>query len=247
MNIVYLFEFDFSIIKDITGFADAGGGNTTVTCVAHGLSNGNSCSILGTDAFDGTFTISNVAADSFRIARAYVAGDTMGYLDIPQPVYICTAAQNIVYDSKTWNGVGGNMAFDKVSSTSDLSSYGVNITLSGVDRSIIALVLQKKYVGRVCKMYLMQYKDDGTIDGTPLLLFWGLINGGFRISEDLTNDVPTCTVVARMTDRLGEIEVITGVQTNIASHQRISPGDMFFRNVPGLRTKEIQLKQKMKK
>lgn len=246
VNIVYLFEFDFSIVKDIAGFDDAGGGNTTVTCTGHGLSNSDTCSIMGTDAFDGTFTVSNVTSNTFRIVRTYAIGDTKGYLDIPQSVYVCTAAQNIIYDGKTWTGIGGNMTFDKVSSTNDLSSYGVNITLSGVDRSIIALILQKKYIGRVCKMYLMQFKDDGTIDGTPLLLFWGFANGGFKITENFTNDIPTCTVVARMTDRLGEVEVVTGIQTNLASHQKISPGDTFFRNVPGLRIKEVILKQKMK-
>jgi surface protein len=61
----------------ITAFADAGGGQVTVTTsAAHGYANGHVMRITGTTNYDGSYVISNVAATSFRITAAFVATET---------------------------------------------------------------------------------------------------------------------------------------------------------------------------
>jgi surface protein len=61
----------------ITAFADAGGGQVTVTTsAAHGLPNGHVMRISGTTNYDGYYVISNVAATTFRITAAFVATET---------------------------------------------------------------------------------------------------------------------------------------------------------------------------
>lgn len=62
----------------ITAFADAGGGTTTVTSAAHGLSNSDSVVITGTTSYNGTFTVSGVATNTFVISRTFVADDATG-------------------------------------------------------------------------------------------------------------------------------------------------------------------------
>jgi len=62
----------------ITAFADAGGGQVTVTSAGHGLSNGNSVTISGTTNYDGVYTISNVATDTFEITATWVSDDATG-------------------------------------------------------------------------------------------------------------------------------------------------------------------------
>lgn len=63
----------------ITGFADAGGGDTTVTTSgSHGIGNGEPVAIFGTTSYNGLFTTANVAATTYEIVRAFVADDATG-------------------------------------------------------------------------------------------------------------------------------------------------------------------------
>ncbi len=60
----------------ITAFADAGGGQITVTSNGHGRSNGEDVIIRGTTNYDDSYTISNVATNTFEITDTWVATDT---------------------------------------------------------------------------------------------------------------------------------------------------------------------------
>ena len=62
----------------ITAFADAGGGQVTVTSTGHGLYAGDSVTISGTTSYNGTFTIANVTDDDFEITDTWVADDATG-------------------------------------------------------------------------------------------------------------------------------------------------------------------------
>lgn len=62
---------------NITAFADAGGGQVTVTTsTAHGYANNHVMRITGTTNYDGSYVISNVAATTFRITATFVATET---------------------------------------------------------------------------------------------------------------------------------------------------------------------------
>lgn len=62
----------------ITAFADGGSGKVTVTSAGHGLSNGDSITISGTTNYNGTFTVSSVATDTFKITDTWVSDDATG-------------------------------------------------------------------------------------------------------------------------------------------------------------------------
>jgi len=64
--------------KTITVMASAGTGVTTITSSAHGRANGDTVIISGTTNYNGTFTISNVATNTFTIPTAFVANDGTG-------------------------------------------------------------------------------------------------------------------------------------------------------------------------
>jgi hypothetical protein len=61
----------------ITAFADAGGGQVTVTTsAAHGYANNHVMRITGTTNYDGSYVISSVTATTFRITATFVATET---------------------------------------------------------------------------------------------------------------------------------------------------------------------------
>jgi hypothetical protein len=66
------------VSSNITVFADAGGGQVTVTSVNHGLSEGAAVTITGTTSYNGTFTATNITVDTFEITDTWVADDAAG-------------------------------------------------------------------------------------------------------------------------------------------------------------------------
>ncbi len=63
----------------ITVFADAGGGEVTVTTTAnHGMSEGDPVAISSTTNYDGTYTATNITSDTFRITHSWDGDDGTG-------------------------------------------------------------------------------------------------------------------------------------------------------------------------
>ena len=67
-----------NLTKAITAFADAGGGQVTVTSASHTLPEGSTVVITGTTNYNGTFTATNVTTNTFEITDTWVADDGTG-------------------------------------------------------------------------------------------------------------------------------------------------------------------------
>lgn len=131
--------------------------------------------------------------------------------------------------TKKWTGIGGNLGFEAITESNDLAAQGTDIILSGVDQSIISIVLSKKYIGRYCRTWLCHFNSSAIIIDSPLMIFWGRMNGGFDIEETREEDVPgTVEIRLRAVDRMGDLTRVRGIQTNLESHQKLYKGDMFF-------------------
>jgi hypothetical protein len=75
----YTVTIDATETGTITAFADGGSGPlVTVTDAAHGLSNSDEITISGTNNYDGTYTVSNVASDTFDINATFYGNDAVG-------------------------------------------------------------------------------------------------------------------------------------------------------------------------
>lgn len=73
-----IMQLELKPTGSITAYADAGGGQVTVTSNTHGMSNGEDITISGTVHYDGTYTISNVAANTFEITATWAGDDATG-------------------------------------------------------------------------------------------------------------------------------------------------------------------------
>lgn len=72
------FTFSAGSTDAITVFADAGGGQVTVTSAGHGLSTGDIISISGTTSYNGVFTIANALTNTFEITDTFAGNDATG-------------------------------------------------------------------------------------------------------------------------------------------------------------------------
>ena len=94
----------------ITAFADAGGGEVTVTSAGHSVVNGNVVTITGTTSYNGTFVASAVTTNTFDITDTWVANDATGTFagdndwDVGDAFTINTAAYGIQVGPRNSHG-----------------------------------------------------------------------------------------------------------------------------------------------
>lgn len=156
--------------------------------------------------------------------------------------YLTTAPHNMTWDSKTWQGIGGALGFSAVQESVDLAGSGVDIGVSGVDQTIINKILGRKYIGRMVRIWMAKLDANQAVLADPVLIFFGHMNGGFKIDEQRGEDgrPGSVTITCRATDRMGDFSRVVGIQTNVPSHQKYFPTDRFFSFVPSLRSKSIR-------
>jgi hypothetical protein len=79
----------------------------------------------------------------------------------------------------------------------------------------------------------------GSILATPLLMYFGFMNGGFEIGEDIKRSGSTVTISCRAQSRLAQLMLAKGWRTNLESHRGVFKHDAFFEFVPGLANRTI--------
>ncbi len=70
---------------------------------------------------------------------------------VPTPVWITTASQDLVWAGTTWQSVGGRMNVEALGESADDPSNSHRLSLSGVDQSVLALILGSTWKGRIAR------------------------------------------------------------------------------------------------
>lgn len=82
---------------------------------------------------------------------------------------------DVVFDGKTFTGVGGLGTIDAVQEAGDLTPTSARLALSGVQPANISLALSARYLDRPCRIWQVTWAEDGTqLD--PFLVFDGRID-----------------------------------------------------------------------
>lgn len=118
----------------ITAFADAGGGEVLVTSATHELTTGQSVTITGTTNYNGTFTVTVVTADTFKITVAWVADDGTGtwekaVLEMTSAYYNALMVNSLVQVGTDDNGGAGFL----VTSTDGAGTHGIEAVAGAAD------------------------------------------------------------------------------------------------------------------
>jgi len=80
---------------------------------------------------------------------------------------------DLTYSSETYTGVGNIMALREITETTSLEATGIEITLSGIASSIIAIALAENYQGRPITVWFGALNNSGAIIADPYQIFKG--------------------------------------------------------------------------
>lgn len=179
-------------------------------------------------------------ADTVHLISCALSGGT---------VYLTTAPVDVVWNGHTWQAVGGALAWGTVPESPDLSAASLQLTLSGVDPTVLQRLLAEGSIARAAQVWRAKLTASGAILADPLLLFSGLMSGGWQVTErrgggdgGLPPDGGTVEIVGTITSRVKLLDRRAGIQTNVTSHQAAASayvGDQFFSFVQELATKTI--------
>lgn len=165
-------------------------------------------------------------------------------------VYVTTASQDIEYGGQTYEAVGGLLEFPEgVSDAMEERSAGLPVRLSGVDQSILALILEEEYIGRLLILsYAHLDPSTGSVVDVPVEMFRGFMNDRFELVEvrdDKGNG--TVTIATRVTSRLAELTKQRGIRCNLTSHRAVTgfTDETFFQNTPSIASAKVYWGQKL--
>ncbi len=141
-------------------------------------------------------------------------------------LYMNDGYKTITYAGNDYLGVGHFMGFSDIEEASEVVVSSITLSLSGIDQSMISLLLSHEYIDRIVKIYTA-FLDVNTqilvID--PVLIFEGHMDNP-TISEDPDGGKSVVSVSA--TNAWVDFNRKTGRHANNEEQQALYPGDRGF-------------------
>lgn len=149
-------------------------------------------------------------------------------------VRLCGAPVDIVFGGVIFLGVGQLGGISNVEESTELRSYGLNLTLAGVPRDSVSLAMGSYYQGRSGTVWEVVL-DPTTYQplANPVIVFRG------RIDQMIVKLGETATITLSMTNRLADWERPRLRRYTDEDQRRDFPSDDGFRFVPSTAEQEI--------
>jgi len=141
---------------------------------------------------------------------------------------------DLSWDGQTWTGAGAAGSIGAVKETSEIRANGVSLTVSGVDSSIIAVALDQAYQGRIAKIYIGFFDQDGAIIADPLPIFVGKMD-----TMTMRDEGSIATVTIQCESRLIDLERPREFRYTAEDQNIIYTGDKGFEFIESLQDASI--------
>ena len=130
---------------------------------------------------------------------------------------------------QTFVGTGGLLSISGLDEVSDLSAKSIQLTLSGINISILSIALQEPYQRRACRLYFGEHSVTDVVQ-----IFAGKMNK-MRIQDDSQNSSITLDVESNLI----ELERSSGWRYTDENHQSRYSGDTFFSYVQTIQDQQV--------
>ena len=147
---------------------------------------------------------------------------------------IWSGVGNLSFDSVTYTGLGDLLSISDIKETSDISATGINVSLSGVKTSLIAIAKNQDYQGRELTVRLGAFNETGSLIADPVIIF-----SGFMDTMTIAEAGTYSTISIAVENKLVALERAK-VRRYTAEDQKIEhPTDKGFEFVTSIVQKEI--------
>lgn len=154
-------------------------------------------------------------------------------LDFDQPLCVCSAGYDIVWNDITWLGLGALGGIEPIEEQAGLEAIGLRLTLTGVPTDLIAITLGEPYQGRPCQVWFAPLSEDLQLVYQPVRLFYG------RMDTMDTEVGDTATITVSAESRMVAWDRPKVRRYNNEDQQARHPGDRGFEYVSQMVEKNL--------
>lgn len=144
------------------------------------------------------------------------------------PLYLWSGIGPMIWDSKTWLGVGDQGKISPITETEEIRAEVVELTFNGIDSTMIATTLTENYQGRTASIWL------GFLLNDPVKIFQGYMDV-MSIYEGGDTSTVSVTCESKVADLLKAREW----RYTHEDQQIDYPGDLGLEFVNDLQDKEL--------
>jgi hypothetical protein len=137
------------------------------------------------------------------------------------PVRAHTGVGFITIDGRTYIGVGSLGAIDPVRQTANNGPSTMNISMSGLDPTLVSETLNERTQGSKVKMMICALDDDLQVTSASILLAGRVSTQRFAYGSEMSVEV-------EVVDRLADWQRKGSRRFDPESHKAEQPGDDFF-------------------
>ena len=133
--------------------------------------------------------------------------------------------KTITYSSNDYTAVGHFMGFSAIEESVEVMVSKVQLSLSGVDQSMISRFLNKEYIDRQVKIYTAFLNDAQVLIADPVLIFEGRMDAPVITDNPIAGD---SKITVSATNSWVDFSRKTGRHTNHEEQQVFFAGDKGF-------------------
>lgn len=145
-------------------------------------------------------------------------------------VRLWTGIGNRIINGNVYTGTGTLMQISNAEETADLSAKTAEVTLSGLDSTIIALAIAEPFQGRIARIYAGIVSIPEVVE-----IFTGEMN-----TMEINDDANSSTIKLTVDSKLIQLERTPALRYTQEAQDNLYPGDTFFSYVAGLADTSIQ-------
>ncbi|MCE2597196.1 hypothetical protein K6Y31_20695 [Motilimonas cestriensis] len=147
-------------------------------------------------------------------------------------VWLHSGLGDLVFEGVTYRGVGNLGAISRAKESGQIAPHTLTLTLSGLDQTQLAEVLQDKSIGRPAKITLGLLDDSNQIMDSSVLFAGRIASAPIRSGTENA-------VSVRLISRLADWDKGGNQRYNNANHQQRHPGDTLFQYVAAMAERPI--------
>lgn len=173
-------------------------------------------------------TTADVVRPVYFVRMVFDSGES------PNALNIWNGVGDLAYGGNTYTGTGDLLSISQITETSDIQATGINVSLTGVKTSFIAIAKDHEYQGRPLTVSLGAFDASGDLIADPVIVF-----SGFMDTMTISESGAYSTISIAVENKLVAFER-TKVRRYTAEDQKIDhPTDKGFEYVTAIVQKEI--------